>query len=123
MKKEFRHWEKEKKMIPVMIRMYCRGNHKDKRKEENVKHSGMCKECEELTSYALYRLDKCPFKKSKSFCSTCKIHCYLPEYRAKISKVMRYSGPRMLLTHPIFAMSHAVQTIKYKKKMKKENRE
>ena len=35
---------------------------------------------------------------------------------------MRYAGPRMLFSHPIFSISHVVQMIKYKKKMKKEQK-
>lgn len=110
MDKELRAWEKEKKLIPVMIKKYCRGKHGIKR--------GICEECSQLTEYALFRLDKCPFKVNKKFCSFCKIHCYKPEMRLQIKAVMKYSGPRMLLTHPVFAISHVVQMIKYKKEVK-----
>ena len=37
MSKEYKHWNTEKKLIPVMIRTYCRGNHKTERKAEGVK--------------------------------------------------------------------------------------
>lgn len=112
MKNELKAWEKEKKLIPVMIKKYCRGKHKTKGKE-------ICAECSELTEYALFRLSKCPFKVNKKFCSFCKIHCYKPEMREKIKAVMKYAGPRMLFTHPIFAVSHVLQMIKYKKQLKK----
>lgn len=115
MGKEFKAWEKEKKLIPVMIKKYCRGRHKTR--------GGVCDECRELTEYALFRLEKCPFKENKKFCSFCKIHCYKPEMREKIKFVMKYSGPRMLFTHPIFAISHAVQMIKYKKEKEKSDRQ
>ncbi len=115
MEKELKAWEKEKKLIPVMIRKYCHGKHKTKGKE-------ICAECQELTEYALFRLEKCPFKVNKKFCSFCKIHCYKPEMREKIKAVMKYSGPRMLPSHPIFAISHVVQMIKYKKQLKKESK-
>lgn len=42
--------------------------------------------------------------------------------REKIKKVMRYSGPRMLFSHPIYAISHAVSTIKNKRRLKKIER-
>lgn len=122
MKDEFKHWRDEKKLIPVMILKYCKGNHKAKRKEEGVSKKCLCSECTKLNEYALFRLEKCPFKKNKGFCSFCKIHCYIPEYKTKIKDVMRYAGPRMLLSHPIFSISHVVQMIKYKKKMKKEQK-
>ena len=110
---ELKAWKKEKKLIPVMIKKYCHGMHKTKGKE-------ICADCHELTEYALFRLEKCPFKVDKKFCSFCKIHCYKPEMREKIKAVMKYSGPRMLLSHPIFAISHVVQMIKYKKQLKKK---
>lgn len=111
--KELRAWEREKRLIPFMIKKYCHGKHGAKGKE-------ICAECKELTGYALFRLEKCPFKKNKKFCSLCKIHCYKPEMREKIKAVMKYSGPRMLFSHPIFAVSHVVQMMKYKKQTDKE---
>ena len=121
--KKFKKWKKEKRFIPIMIKKYCKGWHKKQRKEQGIRHSDVCKECQELTEYALFRLDKCPFKENKSFCSFCKIHCYKPEMRDKIKEVMRYSGPRMLATHPIFAISHVIQVLKYKKSLKGREKE
>ncbi len=105
-----------------MIRIYCHGNHKESRKEEGVKGKELCSKCKELAEYAEFRLEKCPFKKNKGFCSFCKIHCYKPEYRAEMKEVMRYSGSRMLLSHPIFALSHVVAMIRYKKEIKKQQK-
>lgn len=121
-KKELKEWNKEKKLIPVMIRMYCKGNHKEERKRLNINNKEVCPECKILTEYALFRLDKCPFKINKKFCSFCKIHCYKEDMKIKIKEVMRYSGPRMSFTHPIFAFSHVFQMISYKKKLKKEEK-
>ena len=42
MSREYKHWNTEKKLIPVMIRMYCRGNHKAERKAEGVKGKARC---------------------------------------------------------------------------------
>jgi hypothetical protein len=120
MSKEYKHWNTEKKLIPVMIRTYCRGNHKTERKAEGVKGKELCSKCKELAEYAAFRLEKCPFKRNKGFCSYCKIHCYKPEYRAEMKEVMKYSGPKMLFSHPIFAMSHVTAMIKYKKQLKKQ---
>ena len=111
--KELKAWEKEKKLIPVMIRKYCHGKHGTKGEE-------LCETCKALTEYALFRLEKCPFKKNKQFCSFCKIHCYKPDMRQKIKDVMKWAGPRMIFTHPVFAFKHVFQMIKYKKKLKKE---
>lgn len=122
--KEYKHWEAEKRLIPTMVRIYCKGNHKAKRKEEGIKGKDVCSDCKELTEFAEYRLEKCPFKKNKGFCSFCKIHCYKakPQYREEMQKVMKYAGPRMLFTHPVFSISHVVQLIQYKKKIEKEQK-
>ena len=119
MNREYKQWNIEKKLIPEMIRTYCLGNHKELRKEEGVKGKELCSKCKE---YAEFRLEKCPFKKNKGFCSFCKIHCYKPEYRAEMKAVMRYSGSRMLFSHPIFALSHVVAMIRYKREMKENQK-
>lgn len=121
MNREYKQWIIEKKLIPEMIRIYCLGNHKESRKEEGVKGKELCSKCKDLAEYAEFRLEKCPFKKNKGFCSFCKIHCYKPEYRAQMKEVMRYSGSRMLLTHPIFALSHVAAMLKHKKQEKQTN--
>ena len=113
MNKSLKAWDKEKRLIPVMIKKYCKSKHNTKK--------CICDDCKQLTEYAVYRLEKCPFKENKRFCSFCKIHCYKEDMRIKIKAVMKYSGPRMLFTHPIFAMKHVFQMIKYKKSLKKEN--
>jgi hypothetical protein len=120
--RKLKKWEKERRLIPVMIKKYCRGTHKLERKRQKLKRGELCESCKALTTYALFRLEKCPFKVNKQFCSFCKIHCYKPEYREEIKKVMKYSGPRMLFTHPIFAISHVVQMIKFKKKVRQEEK-
>lgn len=57
MSKEYKHWNTEKKLIPVMIRTYCRGNHKTERKAEGVKGKELCSKCKELAEYAAFRLE------------------------------------------------------------------
>ena len=111
--KELKAWEKEKKLIPVMIKKYCHGKHGTRGEE-------LCEECRALTEYALFRLEKCPFKVNKKFCSFCKIHCYKPDMREKIKDVMKWAGPRMIFTHPVFAFKHVFQMISYKRKLRKE---
>ena len=80
------------------------------------KHKNESISKEELKEYVELRLDKCPFQENKTFCSNCKIHCYKPFYREKIKEVMRFSGPRMILYHPILAIKHVVESKKEKKK-------
>ena len=74
----------------------------------------MCESCQALLDYAKMRSEKCPRKGEKTFCNTCPIHCYKPEYRAKVKEDMKYAGPRMLYTHPIIAIKHTINTCKHK---------
>jgi len=121
-KKELKEWTKEKEMIPKMILTFCKGNHKEIRKSNHLKRNELCSECNELKEYALFRLEKCPFKINKNFCSCCKVHCYKPNMKEKIRLVMRYSGPRLIFTHPIYAIKHVAKTIKHKKEVKKNSK-
>lgn len=86
-----------------MILIYCKSHH-------GVKE--LCKECSELQEYAIERLVHCPVKENRPVCSKCKIHCYKTDYREKIKKVMRFSGPRMLVKHPILALYHLYRMIR-----------
>lgn len=97
--------EREKQTVSEMIALYCRKNHKTKR-------GALCDECRQLTEYAVMRSDRCPFMENKTFCSNCKVHCYAPEMREKIRKVMRYSGPRMIFHHPVMAIRHVIESKK-----------
>lgn len=91
--------DKEKEVVQCMIELYCRGNHKPEKNR-------LCVQCQELSDYALKRLDLCPFGNSKPFCSNCKIHCYQKDMRIRIRNVMRYSRPRMLFYYPHLAIRH-----------------
>ncbi|WP_081757109.1 nitrous oxide-stimulated promoter family protein [Gorillibacterium massiliense] len=88
---------REKDIVLKMIRLYCKKKHR---------HKELCKECQDINDYALKRLSLCQFGEEKPACVKCPIHCYNPEYRQKIRGIMRFSGPRMLLHHPIEAIRH-----------------
>ena len=89
--------EKEKQVIQEMISLYCRKQHHGQ---------SLCKECHTLCRYAHQRIDCCPFMESKTFCSNCSVHCYQKERREQIRRVMRFSGPRMLLHRPLMVIQH-----------------
>lgn len=90
---------KEFKTVAAMMEIYCRRHHGscDKR---------LCESCEALLTYAETKLDRCPYGQNKPTCNKCPIHCYKPEPKEQMRLVMRYSGPRMLLSHPILAIRH-----------------
>ena len=104
--------KKEQYVVEEMIRLYCRKKHKG----HGRGRGRMCPDCQELSDYARLRSEKCPFMEEKTFCSNCKVHCYKPEMREKIRQVMRFSGPRMLLHHPVLAVWHVACSVCEKKK-------
>lgn len=106
--------KKEQRVVEEMIRLYCRKNHEGYDK----KAGRMCPACQQLSEYARARSEKCPFMEQKTFCSNCRVHCYKPEMREKIRQVMRFSGPRMLLYHPVSAVWHLVCSLREKKTQK-----
>ncbi|MEC5321418.1 nitrous oxide-stimulated promoter family protein [Brenneria populi subsp. brevivirga] len=61
-----------------------------------------------LFDYATKRLERCYFGEAKPACKHCPIHCYQPVKRREIKAIMRWSGPRMLLHHPILAIRHLI---------------
>ena len=67
---------------------------------------GLCGECRELLEYSLARLEHCKFGNAKTKCHKCPVHCYRPDMREKIRTVMRFSGPGMLLYHPLEALRY-----------------
>lgn len=90
--------QREKKVIKLMIEIYCKRNHRQM--------DGLCDECQALLDYAHKRLNYCKFGDKKTTCSKCPIHCYKKDMKAKIKKVMRFSGPRLLIYSPIELIRH-----------------
>ena len=95
---------REWRTVRAMIHTYCRGIHRSV--------DGVCPSCAELMDYAERRLEKCPFQEEKPPCAGCPIHCYQPIRREQVKAVMRYSGPRMILSHPILALRHWLDSFK-----------
>ncbi len=89
---------REKKTVSAMVEMFCRGNHRT---------DTVCDSCRDLLAYSMNKLDKCVFSEAKPTCVKCPVHCYGSEMRDKMRIVMRYSGPRMLLRHPVLTMRHS----------------
>lgn len=102
--------QREKEAVSLMIALYCHGLH-------GTKRGALCPECAALDEYAQSRSDRCPFMATKTFCANCRVHCYKPEMRTKIREVMRYSGPRMMLHHPVMAVRHVIETRKEKRRL------
>lgn len=105
--------EREKQVVSLMVALYCNKKHKQ------VQKHALCPECEALRDYAVARAESCPFKETKTFCSSCAVHCYSPDMRQRIKTVMRFSGPRMLAFHPVLALRHALTSRGEKRKGEK----
>ena len=113
LQKTERKREREKRIVQLMIRLYCRKHHGSRAK--------LCPECQALADYALQRSQRCPFMETKTFCSNCRVHCYRPEMREQIRRVMRFSGPIMLLYHPVMTLRHVVESQKEKRRLEREH--
>ena len=103
--------EQENETISTMIRMYCKHFHDC--------GNDLCQECEDLFQYAEERLKNCQFGEEKPTCDTCAVHCYKPNLREEIRKVMRYAGPRMIYKHPIMGFRHVFRKMKKKENLDK----
>ncbi|MDV7103481.1 nitrous oxide-stimulated promoter family protein [Vibrio sp. TH_r3] len=88
----------EFKTVSAMVENYCRRVHLTKQ--------GLCEDCHQLLMYAETKLDRCPYGQEKPTCNKCPIHCYKPEPKEQMRIIMRYSGPQMLLSHPLLALRH-----------------
>ena len=94
----------EKETITEMIHLFCRRRHGQK--------DALCAECAELERYAHQRLERCQFMPLKPVCAKCPVHCYKPSARQQIREVMRFAGPRMLVSAPGAALRHIWQMFK-----------
>ncbi|MDR2492759.1 MAG: nitrous oxide-stimulated promoter family protein [Coriobacteriales bacterium] len=92
----------DQRIVEEMIALFC------KSRSHAASGDGLCAQCEELASYARRRVEQCPLRDKKPFCSNCPIQCYAGDKRQRIQEVMRFAGPRMLLHHPVLALRHLV---------------
>jgi hypothetical protein len=106
--------------MSVMVALYCRDHHGVSPGPSVVaprsgrawtrQRRGLCADCESLVAYADQRVAECRFGRSKPACSRCAVHCFRHGMRQHIRAVMRYSGPRMIMRHPILALAHLIDT-------------
>ena len=99
-----RRMEREARTVEAMIRRFCRDHHGGQ--------TVPCEQCRELLAYVRNRLHRCPFQEHKTTCAKCPVHCYAPGKRDQIREVMRYAGPRMLLSHPVLALLHLIDGLR-----------
>nr|WP_314267568.1 nitrous oxide-stimulated promoter family protein [uncultured Moellerella sp.] len=91
--------QREIKTIEKMIQLYERSHPASEAQPDYY---------EKLYIYAVKRLEKCRYGENKPACKQCPIHCYQPKMREQMKGIMRWSGPRMLIYHPILAIRHLI---------------
>ncbi len=94
---------REARLLRAMFKDYCKRHHGQ---------DALCADCSRLLHYALTRLACCPFGNEKPTCLKCKIHCYRGDEKEKVKAIMRESGPRMLLPHPLLTAEHLIKNFK-----------
>ena len=105
-----RRREREMRTVSQMIALYCRKNHVGIAQDE-IAFCGepLCEECSDLDAYAVERTRRCRKMDVKTSCEECGNHCYRAAEREKVRAVMRFSGPRMLVNHPVAAIRHLLR--------------
>lgn len=88
---------REKHTIEMMINIFCKSHSAD--------HS-LCPNCKLLLEQVHRKIENCKYGMSKPNCSRCDIYCYSEDMRKGVKAVMRYSGLRMLVYHPILSIMH-----------------
>jgi len=103
------NWEKQ--TVFCMIRLWCRHQkHTTLQTKIGAKTiTGLCPDCFALYEYTGKKLSDCRYGLEKPVCSSCITHCYQSVRREEIRQVMRYSGPRMMLHHPLRALIYMVR--------------
>ena len=96
----------EFKTIVAMTHIYCRAHHKEHHQEHYSGKKSLCPDCLEFTEFAEFRLVRCPYGQIKPTCKYCPVHCYKKDRKEQARIIMMYSGPRMLLKHPLLAIRH-----------------
>ena len=93
--------KRERETVSKMIALYCKSKH-------SPQTGQLCLDCQDFVAYAHLRIARCPFGAEKPTCAKCPVHCYKPDRREEIRRVMRFSGPRMLLHYPVLAVLHLI---------------
>lgn len=93
-------------MLLHFTAVYCREKHDEERSIVAIDEPELqslplhkypvCSACREFLLYAFERRLRCPLEE-KPLCKHCPVHCYKPEYREKVRKIMRFSGQYLIM--------------------------
>lgn len=99
----------------AMAGIYCRSKHADRQKESWKDENGkelrffgrrvfLCESCRKKAKAACLRTSHCKHMAYKTFCHNCPRPCHGHDPEA--AEMMRFSGPRLLLYHPILGIHY-----------------
>lgn len=107
--------QKDLRLLACFIECWCAAHHDDATRVSIENEVGiaplalrscrLCTECRGLLDYAIARRRACPLD-PKPACKDCPIHCYKPERRAEIRKIMRFSGRHLILRGRLDLLLH-----------------
>lgn len=89
-----------------LFKIYCAHEHADK--AEGIENDSLCPSCRVSLDYSLERTLTCKLKGSGQLCSSCPVHCFEPDQRENIRKIMRFSGPRLIWKSPLLAIRYVL---------------
>ena len=96
-----------------MIALYCRKNHRIKTAFVSIVQILSAMQSSELINVHLW--------KQRHFVQIARCIVISLRCERKFCVVMRFSGPRMLLYHPVMALHHVIETKKEKRRLKNYN--
>jgi hypothetical protein len=118
MRTQKKHLARERLTMAKMVGIYCSAQH-------DSSGESLCSACRGFLDYAERRLQKCPYGDDKPTCANCPVHCYKPARREQAREIMRFAGPRMLLRHPLLAITHQLdgfRKVGHPRKLTREQR-
>jgi predicted amidophosphoribosyltransferase len=104
------------KTLSRFIQLYCDRHHSEDERAstpaalpaiENITgHAArLCPHCAKLLAHAIVKRSHCRMS-PKPACKHCPSQCYAPTYRRAIQEVMKFSGPRLVLTGRLDLLIH-----------------
>ena len=108
--------QRDLETLAEFIDVYCTNKHKDAPKSPVDLKTGdasamlaasvyLCDECAKLLSHAFVKRSSCRFD-PKPACKHCPDHCYHPKYRENIKEVMKFAGPKLVLSGRLDYLFH-----------------
>ncbi len=94
---------KDVRLLADFVEVFCRENHHAQPRQLFAPDDAglrdalgnrdpvLCADCRRLLHHAAAKRVQCPYD-PKPICKKCPTHCYAPDYREKMRRVMRFSG-------------------------------